>query len=546
MRTEGLKHREAWYRIPTMPTSTQKPRRSTTRKEPRPSYGVKAVIFLGADAVSMMVAEQTAQGTRVLDVLSQPVELAYDVFTASCISRDTIDRCVQITQGYNELLAEYRLAGKVEVRLLATNILLDVRNMDTLVNRMQITCGLQLEVMDDGEMTRLLYLNTRNLVDNHSELAEKRVLVLHVGPGNTRLLLFDKGRISYYASYRMGAHRTGIAIGDAAEMAGTESESALIREHIRGIMEQVSYDIEDDLPEPPDALVIYGPDFHVISSPLAQGDQVSIDSLTRLAHEISATPPSQRPARYKEDYASVCALLPAALIYLAVARDFEPRSIMFPAEEFSHAFLRNLMPGRHDDLALEEEVVHFSVLLANHYRVDKAHGQQIRRLTMTLFDQLQDLHGLTRHDRLLLKVAAILHEVGSYINPKKHHQHSQYIILNSEIFGLSRADVEVVGLLARYHRHGAPTIAEPTYALLNQADRLRVQKLAALLRVAEAMERAHSRRIRSFSVRTNARRLELLVPDVSDLTLENLALRTKGALFTDIFGYDIILLPAKG
>ena len=546
MRTEGLKHREAWYRIPTMPTSTQKPRRSTTRKEPRPSYGVKAVIFLGADAVSMMVAEQTAQGTRVLDVLSQPVELAYDVFTASCISRDTIDRCVQIAQGYNELLAEYRLAGKVEVRLLATNILLDVRNMDTLVNRMQITCGLQLEVMDDGEMTRLLYLNTRNLIDNHSELAEKRVLVLHVGPGNTRLLLFDKGRISYYASYRMGAHRTGIAIGDAAEMAGTESESALIREHIRGIMEQVSYDIEDDLPEPPDALVIYGPDFHVISSPLAQGDQVSIDSLTRLAHEISATPPSQRPARYKEDYASVCALLPAALIYLAVARDFEPRSIMFPAEEFSHAFLRNLMPGRHDDLALEEEVVHFSVLLANHYRVDKAHGQQIRRLTMTLFDQLQDLHGLTRHDRLLLKVAAILHEVGSYINPKKHHQHSQYIILNSEIFGLSRADVEVVGLLARYHRHGAPTIAEPTYALLNQADRLRVQKLAALLRVAEAMERAHSRRIRSFSVRTNARRLELLVPDVSDLTLENLALRTKGALFTDIFGYDIILLPAKG
>ena len=540
MPTAGLNWRAVWYRMHSMPTRTR--RNSSARTTPV----VKAVIFLGADAVSMMVAEQSGNETRVLDVLSQPVELAHDVFNGSCITRDTMDRCVQIAQGYNELLAEYRLAGPVEVRLLATNILLDVRNMDTLVNRLQITCGLQLEVMDDGEMTRLLYMNTRALLDRHEELADKRVLVLHVGPGNTRLLLFDKGRISYYASYRMGAHRTGIAIGDATEMAGTESESALIREHIRGIMEQVNYDIEDDLPEPPDALVIFGPDFHVISSPLAQGDTVSEESLSHLAHEIAATPPAQRPARYKEDYASVCALLPAVLIYLSVARDFEPRSIMCPAEEFSHAFLRNLMPGRHDDLALEDEVVHFSVLLANHYRVDKAHGQQIRRLTMQLFDQLQELHGLTRHDRLLLKVAAILHEVGSYINPKKHHHHSQYIILNSEIFGLSRADVEVVGLLARYHRHGAPTIAEPTYALLNQADRLRVQKLAALLRVAEAMERAHSRRIRSFSVRTNARRLELLVPDVSDLTLENLALRTKGALFTDIFGYDIILLPAKG
>ena len=525
-----------------MPASSPKSRRATTA---RTTPVVKAVIFLGADAVSMMVAEDTGSTVRVLDVLSQPVELAHDVFHGSCITRDTMDRCVQIAQGYNELLAEYRLAGKVEVRLLATNILLDVRNMDTLVNRLQITCGLQLEVMDDGEMTRLLYLNTRATLDRHEELADKRVLVLHVGPGNTRLLLFDKGRITYYASYRMGAHRTGIAIGDAAEMAGTESESALIREHIRGIMEQVVYDIEDDLPEAPDALIIFGPDFHVISSPLAQGEGVSIEGLTQLAHDIAATPPAQRQARYKEDYASVCALLPTVVIYLSVARDMEPRSIMCPAEEFSHAFLRNLMPGRHDDLALEDEVVHFSVLLANHYRVDKAHGQQIRRLTMQLFDQLKELHGLTRHDRLLLKVAAILHEVGSYINPKKHHHHSQYIILNSEIFGLSRADVEVVGLLARYHRHGAPTIEEPTYALLNQADRLRVQKLAALLRVAEAMERAHSRRIRSFSVRQNGRRLELLVPDVADLTLENLALRTKGALFSDIFGQDIILLPAS-
>lgn len=544
MRTARLKDRAVWYRMHSMPASSPKPRRSTAlRKESRPTPVVKAVIFLGADAVSMMVAEQCGVEMRVLDVLSQPVELAHDVFNGSCIARDTMDRCVQIAQGYNELLAEYRLAGPVEVRLLATNILLDVRNMDTLVNRLQISCGLQLEVMDDGEMTRLLYLNTRALLDKREDLAGKRVVVLHVGPGNTRLLLFDKGRITYYASYRMGAHRTGIAISDAADMAGSESESALIREHIRGIMEQVVYDIEDDLPEPPDALVIFGPDFHVISSPLAQGNDVTEEGLTRLAHDIATTPHAQRMTRYKEDYASVCALLPAVLIYLAVTRDLEPRNIMCPAEEFSHAFLRNLMPGRHDDLALEDEVVHFSVLLANHYRVDKAHGQQIRRLTMQLFDQLQELHGLTRHDRLLLKVAAILHEVGSYINPKKHHHHSQYIILNSEIFGLSRADVEVVGLLARYHRHGAPNPAEPTYALLSQTDRLRVQKLAALLRVAEAMERAHSRRIRSFSVRPNGRRLEFLVPDVADLTLENLALRTKGALFSDIFGQDIILLP---
>ena len=81
---------------------------------------------------------------------------------------------------------------------------------------------------------------------------------------------------------------------------------------------------------------------------------------------------------------------------------------------------------------------------------------------------------------------------------------------------------------------------------LGLQDRLRVQKLAALLRVAEAMERAHSHRVNEFTVRFNARRLELLVPGVHDLTLENMGLRSKGSLFTDIFGYDIALLPVQG
>ncbi len=166
-------------------------------------------------------------------------------------------------------------------------------------------------------------------------------------------------------------------------------------------------------------------------------------------------------------------------------------------------------------------------------------------LSMSLFDQLQSLHGLTRQDRLLLKVAAILHEIGGYVSPKNHHRHSQYLILNSEIFGLSRRDVEIVGLLARYHRHGPPSASDSSYAELDLNNRLRVQKLAALLRVAEAMERAHARRISSFSVRFNNRRLELLVPDVQDLTLENMGLRTKGAMFTDIFGYETVLLPCR-
>lgn len=502
---------------------------------------LQAVIFIGASSISMMVAEAREEGLRVLDVLSRPIELVYDLFLTGGISRDTADRCVQITRGFTELLDEYRRAGEVKVRLLATNVLLDVNGLDLFVNRLQVSCGLHLEVMDDGEMTRLIYLHMKSMLEKYAELSRRRLLVLHVGPGNTRLLLFERGRITYYANYRLGAHRTSAAVG-AADPGSPENEYRLVREQIRSIVEQMRHDAEESMAGSPDALVIYGPDFHRLHSPLISGEQVSLESLAALTEEVAHTPFSQRMERYDEDYATVRALLPTLATYLAVAREFSPRSILLPADDFSHAFLRSLMPSERDTQVLEEEVIHFAVLLANRYRVDRGHSQQVRRLSCSLFDQLQELHGLGRHDRLLLKVAAILHEVGTYVSSKRHHKHSQYLILNSEIFGLSRRDVEIVGLLARYHRRGEPNDEERSYAELDLDNRLRVQKLAAILRVADALDRAHCHRIPGFTVRYANRRLELLVPGVHDLALENLALRSKGQLFTSVFGYDVLLL----
>lgn len=506
---------------------------------------VEAVIFIGASAVSMMVAESRGREFRVLDVLSQPVEIVYDVFRNNSISRENADRCVQIVRGYNELLEEYRRVGEVTVRLLATNMLMDVNLLDLFVNRMRISCGLKLEVMDDGEMTRLIYLHLQHMLKMHSELAKRRLLVVHVGPGNTRLLLLDRGRITYYANYRMGTHRTSATIG-SVELDHSGNEASIIRNQIRSTVEQMRHDAEDTLTGSPDAMVVYGPDFHRMVNPLISNEVVSVDTLAELAEQIALTPLAQRMERYREDYASVRALLPSLVIYRSVAQEFEPQTIIMPAEEFPYSFLRSLMPSRMGTQVLEEEVIHFSLLLASRYRVDRGHSQQVRHLSCSLFDQLQELHQMTRHDRLLLKVAAILHEVGTFVSPKRHHKHSQYLILNSEIFGLSRHDIEIVGLLARYHRRGVPSEDDRCYAELDEEDRLRVQKLAALLRVADALDRAHARRISGFKVKRGKRRLELLVPGVHDLTLENAALSSKGQLFTDVFGYDILLIPDVG
>ena len=155
--------------------------------------------------------------------------------------------------------------------------------------------------------------------------------------------------------------------------------------------------------------------------------------------------------------------------------------------------------------------------------------------------ELHELHQMGPHEALLLQCAAILHEVGSYISPRSHHKHSQYIILNSEIFGLDRVDITLVALIARYHRHSTPRPDHPDYAELGAEDRVRVCKLAAILRVADALERTHHQRVHDIGVIVQADKLRLQLKGITDATVEQLAMQSKADLFTQTFGLNVVV-----
>jgi len=138
-------------------------------------------------------------------------------------------------------------------------------------------------------------------------------------------------------------------------------------------------------------------------------------------------------------------------------------------------------------------------------------------------------------------VAAILHEVGTYVSPRAHHKHSEYIILNSEIFGLDRLDVTIVALVARYHRHSGPRLEHTIYGGLSTEERIRVCKLAALLRVADALERTHVQRVSQLEIRQEAGKLRLRLPGLADAAVERLAMTSKADLFEQVFGLGVVI-----
>ncbi len=134
-----------------------------------------------------------------------------------------------------------------------------------------------------------------------------------------------------------------------------------------------------------------------------------------------------------------------------------------------------------------------------HYYAD--HARHIVNLSLALFDQTRAIHGLGDREREWLEYAALMHDIGSHISFGRHHRHSYYLITNGDLRGFQPEEIEIIALVARYHRRSTPKTSHEEYARLPSGHRRTVRALAAMLRVAENLDRSHSQVISGLTVR---------------------------------------------
>ena len=128
------------------------------------------------------------------------------------------------------------------------------------------------------------------------------------------------------------------------------------------------------------------------------------------------------------------------------------------------------------------------------------HSMQVARLASALFDQTRAIHGLTDREREWLEYAAILHDIGVHISYERHHHHSYYLIKNGDLRGFDPAEIETIGLIARYHRRATPKRRHDGYGDLPHKRRRAIETLAAILRLAESLDRSHSHSVASLDL----------------------------------------------
>jgi exopolyphosphatase/guanosine-5'-triphosphate,3'-diphosphate pyrophosphatase len=506
-----------------------------------------AVIDMGATAIRMDIAEIEAGGhVRRLEALRKFAPLGKDTFTKGRIGQDTIGQCIAILKGFQAVMSEYGISEPGQVLAVATSSVREADNADSFRDRIYVATGINLRVIDEAEQNRLTFLAAQEVFEKKPDLAQADVLFAEVGGGSTELFLLRQGRVSFSNAYQLGTLR----MRETLETYLTPSDRVrrILGQHIGRTAETMKRDVPS-VTSP--VLVAMSGDAQVaaskISASWSEQDLLALDAKTfsAFADKVIPLPAEKLVSRYSLSYEEAETLGPGLFAYIILCRTFKVETIVIPKTTFRDGLLRELASARSWTDAFAEEVVRQALALGRKYAFDEKHARFVADISVRLFKVLQSEFHLDPRHELLLRVAAILHEIGGFISNRSHHKHSMYLIQNSGLFGLSREDVQLVALIARYHRRALPSANHPEYAALDRDSRIAVSKKAAILRVADALDRNHLQQIVGPLVTLTKDELIITVEGAEDLTLERLALKEKGPLFEDVYGRKIVLREGR-
>jgi exopolyphosphatase / guanosine-5'-triphosphate,3'-diphosphate pyrophosphatase len=497
-----------------------------------------AVIDIGATSIRMAIAEISDRGeVNQLDSLSQAVNLGKDTFTTQLIRKSSIEESVRVLRSYSRLMREYGITQPEQVRVVATSAVREATNRLAFIDRVYIATGLEVEALDEAEVNRITYMGIQPQLQAEPKLASSRVVVVEIGGGSTEILVVQSGNVLFSHTYRLGSLRL-LEMMESVDAAPIKRR-IILETHILRQVAQIREHVSGDSPM---EMVAIGGDMRFAVKHLLNEDvdneliYLPVSKLNQLARRMMSLSEDEIAQQFDVSYQDAETIVPALLSYVLLARSFDQKEIAVSYTNLRDGLLKSMAIRDQWSEDYRKQVIRSAVSLGRRFDIDEKHSRHVAELAVKIFRDLQSEHQLERRMELILYLASMLYDLGAYIGTRSSHKHTMYIIRHSELFGLSRKDVLLVSLVARYHRRNSPQPDHEGYSTLDRRERVAVAKLAAILRLAIALDDSRSQRINEINCRITGKRMIVNAVGVEDVSLEQLAFRESSSLFEETYG----------
>lgn len=497
-----------------------------------------AAIEVGSYEVGMKIFELSKQkGMKQIDFIRHRIELGKDTYVTGKIGCDLTDELCGLLIDFKRIMKEYKVNA---YKACATSAVREAKNTIMLLEQIRLSTGIKIEVLSNSEQRFLRYKSIAYKLKSFDNIVQTGTAILDVGGGSSQFSLYDKGRLIATQNIRMGSLRIREKLSGLSMY--TTNIPALVNELIDSEISNLK--------------ALYIKDFK-IKNIIAVGDYLcymtpregyierkQFMQACERAFSLSSDLIASKIGIPSEE-ASL--LIPSLCIYKRIIEETGAEYIWTPGVKLSdgiaydYAENNKIIEVKHD---FEGDIIAAAKNIGKKYMNNKSHTELLEDLALKIFDSTTKIHGMGDRERLLLRIAVILHGCGKYISLAAVSECSYNIIMATEIIGLSHMEREIVANAVKfnttdfaYYDALAGSFDKESYILL--------EKITAILRVANALDRSHRQKFRNVKITLKDKELIIGVDTIDNITLEKGLFGEKADFFEEVFSIRPVIRQKK-
>lgn len=496
---------------------------------------IVAALDLGGNSFKMIIAEISSDGKiNILDDLYKSTSLGKDTFTKKRISAETIYEACAILDGFVKLMKDY---GVKFYWAVSTSGIREAENREYVLEQIRVRTGILIEVINTSQERFLVFKALRDKIENSSEIYNEGAMILNIGSGGIEVSVYDEGSLKFTEYIKIGSLRLREILGEV------ENKTLNFSEVMSEFVESKIYTLRDTLESyKVKNFVGLGGSFKFLLKLYSNEEKsyISKESFLEFLNDIKSMSTEKICEKFDIIKDEAKLLLPSTIILMTFLNMTLAEKVHAPRISLRHGMLIDMLSKKLDNSkkrTFDDDIISSVWHIGKKYGVDMEHSEKIRQLALNIFDNTKKFHRLGDKERLFLEVSAILHDVGKYVNLNEDGFYCYNIIYYEEILGFSDKNLNIVANVVRYHGDEIPSFSHENYKSLNFTDKIIVSKLAAILKLAEALNISKKNKINNnINITEEDTKLYFHLDTYKDCTLEIWSFKNNSEFFEEVMG----------
>lgn len=496
-----------------------------------------AAIDVGSYELAMKIFELSERkGMREIEHIRHRIELGTDTYTSEKVSYERVDELCKVLREFADIMKGYRVDA---YKAYGTSAIREAENTAILLDQIRIRTGIQIEVISNSEQRFLDYKSIASKGVVFNSIIEKGTTIVDIGGGSIQISVFDKDSLVSTQNLRLGILRM------REKIMKLRPKNAQVEELVEEMISNQIYNFKKMYLKEYDIQNIIVVDDYVapvLKKMTGKNSEKGYIAAEDYYHFVDAF--HKKNIDDLTEYLGIAEeniflLFLSGILIRKLAKVMEAEYIWAPGATlcdgmaYEYAEQNKIIAPAHN---FEQDIIACAQNISKRYMGSRKRGETLEKITLAIFDSMRKIHGLGNRERLLLRIAALLHDCGKYISLSAVAVSSYNIVMATEIIGLSHMEREMIANVVKYNYLDFDYYEEISKATaIDQQSYLTIAKLTAIIRIANALDKSHKQKFKDIKAVLKDDQLLITVDNSVDITLEKGLFQEKANFFEEVY-----------